>query len=501
VKKEEINSKNNILKNNNQDLQNFNYPDFPVMQTPVSIMEIDEINPKPIPKATPSEFSWMNNNGKDWTTSAKNQGNCGSCWAFAAIGVFESVIKIKEGSSYLSPDLSEQYILSCLRQAGSCNGGNAKRALELIMKTTPEGNGQNGVVPEDCFEYYASHQISCSEKCENWEENLVPLLNYGSWSPDGSASDRERIKTTIMDKGPVVAHIMATDTFKKWGANFHNPSGYFFSFGSISFVNHVVMIVGWKDNPLVPRGGYWICKNSWGPEWGYDGFFNIAYGCLNIDRYYIVWADYDPNSYDWVPYANTGGPYGGYPNQEVIFDAGESIGFEGNIIDYSWDFGDQNTGIGKTTSHTYQNLGKYTVTLTITDNEGNTATKTTNLWIQNTNNKPDKPTINGPSNGRFWRKHEYKFSSTDADGNDLLYYIDWGDGKKEEWIGPYESGEEISLEHIWTESTIGSIRVRVKDPYGELSEWETLNINIPRFRIPLRFLFLDFIKNLFYLFN
>ncbi len=485
------------------DFQKYDYLDFPVMHVPLIFLEPDETSPKPIAKTTPSQFNWMKKDGKDWTTSAKNQGNCGSCWAFAALGALESVIKIKEDCADLNPDLSEQYILSCLPKSGSCHGGNSAKALKLIMETTPDGNYHNGIIPESCFEYYANDNIPCSKKCENWEEKLVPLLDYGSWKSDGSNTDIERIKTEIIEKGPVVAYIMATESFKIWGGTIHNPNAYFYHLFSLpfGFVNHVVIIVGWKDSSLVPNGGYWICKNSWGQEWGYDGFFNVAYKCLNIDRHIIVWADYDPHSFDWPPYVDTGGPYGGYPNQEVTFDASKSMGFEGNIIDYSWDFGDENTGSGKITTHTYENLGKYTITLTVEDSKGNIATKTTNLWIQETNDRPDKPTINGPSNGKTWRTYEYSFSSTDPDGNDLLYYIDWGDNRKEEWIGPYASGEEIALTHLWTTKNNNEIKVKVKDPYNEESDWETLNINIPRARIPFRLLFFDFIKNFFYLFK
>ena len=198
------------------------------MSIPMSFLEPDIISPKPVPKLTPNEFCWIDNNGYDWTTPAKNQGNCGSCWAFAALGAFESVIKIKEDCPDLNPDLSEQYVLSCLPQAGSCRGGSTSHALNLIKQTTPEGNNKNGVIPESCFNYYADHRIPCSDKCGNWEENLVPLLDHGTWKSDGSSSDIQRIKTQIMEKGPVGAHIMATESFKIWGSVIHNPSTYFY---------------------------------------------------------------------------------------------------------------------------------------------------------------------------------------------------------------------------------------------------------------------------------
>jgi len=67
----------------------------------------------------------------------------------------------------------------------------------------------------------------------------------------------------------------------------------------------VVCIVGWKDDDSIQNGGYWICKNSWGTDWGYDGFANIEYGSMNIDKSrfpfdgFILWVDYNPDDYAW----------------------------------------------------------------------------------------------------------------------------------------------------------------------------------------------------------
>ena len=66
------------------------------MEDPIDLSNIVDTSPKPIPKPTPNEFSWKNYNGKDWVTPARNQGQCGSCWAFAALAIYESMIKIRE---------------------------------------------------------------------------------------------------------------------------------------------------------------------------------------------------------------------------------------------------------------------------------------------------------------------------------------------------------------------------------------------------------------------
>jgi len=472
------------------------FNNYPVMDIPLSLIEPDKLTPKPIPKATPDEFSWANFNGKDWTTPAKNQGNCGSCWAFAALGALESVIKIKEDCAEFYPDLSEQYILSCLPRAGSCHGGSASGAYDLIMDTGPDGNYHNGVISESCFIYEANDDIPCSEKCEDWENLLVPLEDFSSWRADGSNSDREKIKTQIIENGPVVAHLKATDSFMVWGSVDHSPNSYFRNYLPTFAINHVIIIVGWKDSVLVPKGGYWICKNSWGTGWGYDGFFNLVYGSLNIEKYWIISPDYNPDSYDWPPIVETGGSYGGYLDQEITFDASESIGVEGEINDYSWNFGDDATANGVTTSHSYSELGKYTVMLNLTDSENNKASGQTYVWIQETNVEPNKPTITGQTPGHVGVYYKYIVSSNDPEGNDLWYFVDWGDGTDSGWLGPYPSDEEVIVRHYWNKKGSYNIQVKSKDVFNDESEIAEFPVTMPLDKISLKLLFFRFLEKI-----
>jgi C1A family cysteine protease len=347
-----------------------------VMSEPPAPLDPSTASPKPVIIDTPDEFSWKDYNGGDWTTPAKNQGNCGSCWDFAAIGALESVINIREGYAELDPDLSEQYVLSCLPEAGSCRGGSSYDAFRLIKDTSPSGNNCNGIILESCFPYQADDTIPCGDKCSDWKEHLIPILDYGHWEPDGTPEDGEAIKTQVMETGPVCAGMRATDPFKTWGHYFHNPESYYPYTGAIGWSNHIVIIVGWKDDSSIGKGGYWICKNSWGKNWGYEGFFNIEYGSLNIDSSGIIWVDYDPESVEWPCESSNPpdkptltGPTNGKVNEVYTYTA-SATDPDGDDIFYLFDWGDgTNSGwlgpyasdVQASSSHSWSQQETYTI--------------------------------------------------------------------------------------------------------------------------------------------
>jgi C1A family cysteine protease len=429
----------------------------------------------------PDAFSWLNYEGQDWTTPAKHQGPIGSCWDFAALAILESIIEIRESCSRLNPDLSEQYVLSCIDGAGSAHGGNPYAALDLLMDTSPDGNNCNGIIPESCFPYQADDRIPCSDKCDEWEESLIPLLDCGYWFSSGNKEDRDIIKAWIVEHGPVVSFIDASDFFKIWGAYHHDSDDYFRFYRFSPMVNHVIQIAGWKDDSSIPRGGYWICKNSWGTNWGYDGFFNIAYGALNVGLGNIIWVDYDPEAYNWPPVPALEELHRGFSGETITFDASQSFDPEGPIVSYEWDLGDSTMATGVQPVHTYDEPGAYQVVLTIEDEMGKTTEITSWVRIQDAENSaPFPPEINGPSSGNVGEELTYRFSTSDPEEDQLLYYIEWHDRESTGWMGPYSSDEVIQLTHTWGTIETFELRVKAMDIYGAESDWTTLEVSIQR---------------------
>jgi hypothetical protein len=95
-----------------------------------------------------------------------------------------------------------------------------------------------------------------------------------------------------------------------------------------------------------------------------------------------------------------------------------------------------------------------------------------------TNDPPNVPIITGPTSGDMGSEYDYTFITTDPDGNKVYYYIEWGDGNVEEWIGLYDSGEEVTIGHTWLDQGEYTIRAKAKDIYDTESDWSTLDVKI-----------------------
>ena len=117
------------------------------------------------------------------------------------------------------------------------------------------------------------------------------------------------------------------------------------------------------------------------------------------------------------------------------------------------------------------------------------------------NNAPIKPnTPIGISSGISDESYDYVTTTTDFEGDDIFYKFDWGDGTESEWLGPFDSGIEISKSHSWGEDGLYFIRVKAKDIYDSESEWsDPLRITIPKTKDIsfLKFLFLRLFNFLF----
>ncbi len=163
---------------------------------------------------------------------------------------------------------------------------------------------------------------------------------------------------------------------------------------------------------------------------------------------------------DEAPTALTDGPYNGTVNVPLVMDGSASFDTDGVIVSWDWDFGDSTTGSGETTSHTYAAEGVYTVTLTVTDDFGNTGTTSTTATITATALLPPIADVGGPYNGIINDPVAFNgTASTDPDGTIVRYDWDFGDGTVLTDAGPTPT-------HTYTTVGIYNVTLTVTDDDG-----------------------------------
>lgn len=93
---------------------------------------------------------------------------------------------------------------------------------------------------------------------------------------------------------------------------------------------------------------------------------------------------------------------------------------------------------------------------------------------------PFPPSIDGPSTVKSDERYIYTFNTTDPEGHDIYYYVDWGDGYAPGWWGPYESGHPVKPDYSYPDRGTYVIRAKAKDEYGLESEWSTFELSVPK---------------------
>jgi len=232
----------------------------------------------------PKFFDWRNKNGQNYITSIKNQAGCGSCWAFGTVALFEGAIQAYYNKPDLNIDLSEQDLVSCSgagSSSGGCYGGEIGPALNYIKN--------NGLTTEACFEYEAENG-DCSDKCDYWEQVSWSFDSFAGSDGDGI----DLLKSLLITKGPLLTSLLVY-------GNFFAYDGGIYEHAPNDGIPHAVIIVGYGELNGV---NYWICKNSWGTNWGETkdfepyhanegdgGWFRIKMYSCNIANAHVRYID------------------------------------------------------------------------------------------------------------------------------------------------------------------------------------------------------------------
>lgn len=210
-------------------------------------------NSPPLPTNIPDQLDWRNHG---YNSTVKDQGRCGSCWAFGAVASVEAQLFVRYGQTQ---DLSEQYIVDCTYLGHSgCRGGNPIDAFIHMIN--------RGITTEEAYPYKARSGV-CRAK------DMQMVLNISAFHefPPGNENLLQRALAVI---GPIVVAFYMPPSMRLYGGGVYNhdiecPHRFF---------NHVVLLVGYGTTES--NEDFWIIKNSFGPTWGDQGYFKLPRGKL-----------------------------------------------------------------------------------------------------------------------------------------------------------------------------------------------------------------------------
>jgi C1A family cysteine protease len=183
----------------------------------------------------------------------RNQGNCGSCWAFATVAAFEANWKWLRGELI---NTSEQEIVTLSGQ-GSCGGGWWAHAYQV----------KPGASEESECPYTATNG-----KCRGSLSHKFKALSWGMVGDENRAPTVDELKSAIVTRGALAVTMTANQALQAYKSGVFGGNAC-----ARSQENHMVTIEGWDDVK-----GAWIMRNSWGTSWGMDGYADIKYGCSRI---------------------------------------------------------------------------------------------------------------------------------------------------------------------------------------------------------------------------
>lgn len=259
-----------------------------VEQTEVDIAKVENL---------PASFDVRDKWG-DLIGGIQDQGDCGSSWAASTIALASDRLAI-QSSGAITKRLSMQHLISCnSRNQRGCDGGYTDRAYWFLRK--------RGVVTEECYplESGQSEETSMDKlSCQLGFQQAFPCPAgpdvtsdlQRSTPPYRIAMNQEEIMFEIQQNGPVQATFKVKDDFFSYASGVYRYSGP--ADPDIEGF-HSVRILGWGTE-IAPNGTeipYWLCANSWGTEWGEEGYFRILRGKneCDIESFVVgVWGQVD----------------------------------------------------------------------------------------------------------------------------------------------------------------------------------------------------------------
>jgi C1A family cysteine protease len=259
-----------------------------------------------------SSFDWRD---AGVVSPIRDQGGCGSCWAFASGAAFEANFRIRHSGRDSQVDTSEQQLVDCV--PSGCEGSNPYYAFAYLQSGP-------GFLHEGSLGYKAQDQgnLLCQYVGGSWNVLNLPALplgvprvgmfdlptfarvqDFGFEAPDAGDAGVSRIKDLLKNHGPLVTGMCVGEAFQNYtgGVIDDNVPCVYSGPGANG---HAVTIVGWSDTPprppalpswvVWPTGGVWIVRNSWGESWGASGYFMTPYSNGMSLAQVVGWVETSP---------------------------------------------------------------------------------------------------------------------------------------------------------------------------------------------------------------
>ena len=167
--------------------------------------------------------------------------------------------------------------------------------------------------------------------------------------------------------------------------------------------------------------------------------------------------------------ANAGGPYFGYVNESIVFNGTNSYDPDDTITNYTWDFGDETNGVGKSPIHTYTEIGTYFVKLIVIDDNNRIDINTTRVIITIPDRPPSAPEITVKESEDDTYTYAFTAVSIDPDGDDIRYISDWDDGENS--TSPdFPSNTTLTIYHTWKEPGNYTVKIYAEDTRNKTSD-------------------------------
>lgn len=263
-------------------------PEAPVLDAPAVVEPM---------AALPASFDWR---AQGKVTPIRDQGSCGSCWAFGTVGAMESAMLVQGGTA---ADLSEQYLVSCNKIGYDCDGG--WWAHDYHVSTPGKNQSDSGAVLETTKPYTASNGT-----CSAAYNHPYKAISWGYVSGSLSVMPSvDQIKNAIYTYGGVVASVCSGNAWGGYTGGVFSTEERLQCKGN-GQVNHAILLVGWND-----ANQTWILKNSWGSWWGDQGYMYIKYGTSKVGygASYVTYTSPEAPSNDAIAAAEDVGTHHGGP--------------------------------------------------------------------------------------------------------------------------------------------------------------------------------------------